>query len=283
VPSAFDQSSKAILEASLAEGGYLHRETEVSPDAQRIDVWYVPEPSRPRPTPPGHLLERMARGPCTFEPFSSTPGDDHVLACIRKQLNFLHIQSKAEAGLHPLPHQWLLSPGRPKNALRGIRAFSRRGWPRGVYDVAPLLRTSIVVISELPEETSTLAVRLMGRGQTFRRAAKELRSLPEDAFERRMLLPILVKYRLEVRATKASPEDKEFIMATESIMEVWERRIAASARLDGERRTVLRMLRSRFGELSPNVARVVENADEESLDRFTDRLFSAKTPEDVIA
>jgi hypothetical protein len=43
------------------------------------------------------------------------------------------------------------------------------------------------------------------------------------------------------------------------------------------------MLRLRFGELSAAVVARIESADAEMLDRFTERVFSARSAEDVVA
>ena len=82
----------------------------------------------------------------------------------------------------------------------------------------------IVVINELPERRDTLLLRLMGTGSTLRRAIDEVKALPEDALERRVMLPLLVRYRLSVPADPGrwTAEDKEFLMSTQDAYAVWE-------------------------------------------------------------
>jgi hypothetical protein len=77
----------------------------------------------------------------------------------------------------------------------------------------PGLRVQIVVIPELPKIRNTLLLRLLGRRPVRREALKELRTLPEDAWEKQLAHPWLVRLGLEVPIEQwALAEDKEFVM-----------------------------------------------------------------------
>ena len=56
----------------------------------------------------------------------------------------------------------LLGGGRPNSALSSLRFTPSPSWPRGFYDLGVALPLSIVVLSELPETSDTLAFRMMG-------------------------------------------------------------------------------------------------------------------------
>ena len=177
-----DQACKQMLRAVLQDVGSFMTEYEVSPEPQNADGYFVPNLHG---TPPvaGTLLGRMSRHSCLFEFFSTTPDTTEIGACLRKHLNLRHIVgNKQEA--HELPYQWIISSGKPLSALDACRANPADGWPRGVYRLPPVLFTSIVVASELPEVRSTLLLRLMGRGRTLRRAVADLKALSENDFER---------------------------------------------------------------------------------------------------
>jgi hypothetical protein len=66
-----------------------------------------------------------------------------------------------------------------------------------------------------------LILRLFGAGSTLRQAIAELKALPPDALERRVMLPILVRLRFEVPADQEqqTSEDREFLMSTQDAPE----------------------------------------------------------------
>jgi hypothetical protein len=98
-------------------------------------------------------------------------------------------------------------------------------WPSGIYEGPPLLWTRLVVVSELPVARDTLLLRLLGAGQVLKQAIAELKELQEEAPERMLALPILVRLRLEVPTdlSKRTSEDQEFLMDTQDIVENWRR------------------------------------------------------------
>ncbi|MDI1480017.1 DUF4351 domain-containing protein [Polyangium sp. y55x31] len=281
----YDQAYKQILCAALEPSGVFGPEIEVSPDPQRVDGFYVPDPARPSPIA-STLLGRMGRAACTFEVFSETPDDGELIACVRKHLNLRHILSGKDPPV-PLPRQWILSSGRPQKGLRALGARRERAWPSGVYAIPSGFATSIVAANELPEERSTLLLRLMGRGRTLRRAIAELRTLGDDDFERCTALPILVRFRIEAASGPVTPSDEEFLMSTQDVLEMWERRAeergAQRGLREGQRSLLLQLLRRRFGELPPAVVARVEAADTQALESFAARLLVAKSADEVVA
>ncbi|MDC3962032.1 Yae1 family protein [Polyangium jinanense] len=92
-------------------------------------------------------------------------------------------------------------------------------------------------------------------------------------------------------------------MNTQEIMDMWERQAKEQGRqegrlegrqeglqvgaqeglLRGQRRTMLQLLRLRFGELPQAVVARIEAADSAALDQWTARVLAAKTPEEVVA
>lgn len=142
-------------------------------------------------------------------------------------------------GDHPkvLPVQWIVSSGRPASALRGLR-FRRgavRRWGPGVYDGPPLTHTRLIVVAELAATRDTLLLRLLGAGRCLSRALKEVDALPEDAPERALTYPLLLKLRVEIPKDPAerTESDEEFIMATQDILDAYIEKLKQEGREEG--------------------------------------------------
>jgi hypothetical protein len=226
----------------------------------------------------------MTERPCSFEVFSAAPDPLEVEACLRKHLNLRHILRKTP-GEAELPRQWILSAGKPSSSLETTWARPATNWPSGVYELPPVFATSIIVLSELPEDRSTLFLRLMGRGRTLQRALRELKTLSDDEFEKCIALPLLVRFRLEVASAPVSPADEEFLMNTQETFEMFVQRVEQRGKLDGElkgelegqRKTVLRQLRRKFGALPDDVVTRVQTADAALLEQLEDKVLFAQS------
>ena len=277
-----------MLRAGLESRGSFTPEHEVSPEPQYADGYFVPNLALSSPIA-ATFLGRMTEQPSSFEVCSTTPDGQEVEGFIRKQLNLRHILYKRRKNEIALPQQWILSAGKPVTALEKTWGRPAANWPAGVYELPPMLATSIVVLSELPEERSTLFLRLFARGQTQRRALAELKLLSDDEFEKCIALPLLVRYRIEVARDPVSPVDQEFLMNTQETYEMFVQRITRDSeqrgKLDGmregHRETVLRLLRRKFGALPDQVVTRVQNADTALLEQLEDRVLFAKSLDEM--
>lgn len=214
----FDQLVKRLAREGLSPAGHVETDAEVSPDALRIDVVFLPDAVRARRAlAPLGLLGRMGRRSCTLESFHRTPPGDHVGDCLVKHWLFCR-ELRRRKPRPSMPTQWIIASGRPSDALAGL-CFRRSRWGAGIYDGPPLMRTRLVVVSGLPRTRDTLLVRLMGAGRTLKRAIADLRALPHNAPERLLALPILVRLRLEIPAdpAKQTKSDREFLMTTQDV------------------------------------------------------------------
>jgi len=201
----FDQALKQVIREVLTPEGIFDTETEVSPEPQRIDGYFVPHPTLSPSRSTLGLLGRMAARTCTFEPFHRTPDLDELSACIRKHLNFRHILSLRKPP-PDLPKLWVISSGRPVTGLTGLGCHPDQDFPQGVYVAAPLFYIGVVVVNALPVTRDTLLLRLMGAGKVLQ-------------------LPILLRLRLEVveSTEQRTSEEEEFLMSTQDIVDVWRR------------------------------------------------------------
>jgi hypothetical protein len=101
----------------------------------------------------------------------------------------------------------------------------------------------------------------MGAGRTLRRAIADVRTLPPEAPEHRLALPILVRLRLEISADPAQQTtiDREFLMTTQEI-DKYLAQVRDEGRYEGFAQAVLAAYEARFGAPPAAVVAAVTHA-----------------------
>jgi hypothetical protein len=273
----FDHAAKDMLRVSLEPDGAFESDAEVSPDTQRADGWFTPDPTRPPTRADLGLLGRMTTGACMLEPFHATPGEVEVSGCVRKVLSFRRVLSLRKPA-PPLPRLWIISAGRPEGGLEGFAFGSAAGWPVGVYFAPRLLFAGLVVTSELPRGRETLLLRLMGAGACLREALAELAALPGETRERAIAEPVLLRYRIEIAKEPANRtnEDEEFMTSTQEIFEAWKRETEEKGIEKGMKKgiergaaealaaTLVMIYEIHFGTMPPELKTVVEETEDKA-------------------
>jgi hypothetical protein len=289
----FDQFGKQMVRTAVASCGSVETDAEVPADTRRIDLWFMPDPAcEPVPGYLG-LLGRMTTGPSTLEFFHNTPSGDDLADCLIKHGQFRHYLSLRKPP-PPIPMQWVISSGRPKGGIEGLRLHPLEGWPPGIYEGPPLLWTRLVVVSELPVTPDTLLLRLLGAGQVLKQAIAELKALRTEDPARSLALPLLVRLRLEIPTDPAqrTDDDQEFLMQTQDIVETWRQEAiqegvkqgVKQGIQQGECAVLLRQLRQRFGDaVDAHVEQRIATASIEQIDLWTVRILSAATLAEVFA
>jgi len=245
----FDRFAKDLFQEALAPLGEVQVEFEVSVEPQRIDVLFVPGAGSEAARAALGLVGRMAQGPCLFEFFRRTPDVERVRDCLRKHLNFRHVQRR-RATSASAPALWVLSTGRPEGALVAFAAFPLAGWPAGVYAATSDLGLHLVVIAELPRDRSTLLVRLLGAGEVQRRALDDLRALPPTSPERTHAAPLLLRLRSQFlhRGPGArSDDEEEFIVNTQEWFEAYNQKLRFEGQKEGRAEGLRHMFARRLG------------------------------------
>ncbi|WP_437337950.1 hypothetical protein [Sorangium sp. So ce394] len=258
----FDRLAKDIAQEGLTPIGKVVTNAEVVGDAQHADVWYEPDPARASGRERLGLLGRIAATACTIEAYSDTPSVEEARACVEKHLALWRRSSARNREAEP-PFLWVLSTGRPTAVLDGLRAEPMAGWPAGVYEGPSLLRAAVVVLGELPRVRSTVLIRLMGGGRVLREAIEDFRQLPKDAPERAIALGPLLRFRAEVEQRgPATPEEEEFVMTTEELVEqfIEQGRTQGMAQgvAQGIAQGTIALYEARFGPMPPSLRSAVE-------------------------
>jgi hypothetical protein len=225
--SPFDQMSKQYLEEMLSPFGMVQRQYEVPGEAKFIDLWFVPRVVEGAVDRLG-LLGRMLQGPAVFEPYRNAPTrQDFRIGTMKLVWVQEDERRKAKLDVMPeedLPSLWILAPKVSKPFRRAFRLWQGRHWPKGVYLGGEGHKTGVVAIEELPETPETIWLRVLGRGETQKRAVEELQALPKSTPMRYKTLQLVFSWRVTINLEDLAAEfsTQEEIMALSEAYLAWE-------------------------------------------------------------
>jgi hypothetical protein len=287
--SSFPRSSKLICSAI---GGPFHRRSTSWHSSCRDTRYAVPDPACAAERARLGLLGELAERPCLFEPFHDTPTLRQLRRCLNKQHTWHHElerrarttatalgRDRTAADEVPFPALVVIGPGSPGTVLD---AYGCKPGGPGVYHAVWGLALRVVVISELPRTRETLILRLLGRGRLFRQALADLAELPSDAWERSVAMPLLVHFQFARDEHPTNEEDDVSSAEIRAWFEDYQRKLHSEGCKAGECSLLLRLLRTRFGELPAAVVARVEAAELTDLERWGERILSARTLAEVL-
>ena len=291
----FDILAKQIISTALESAGRVEAERQVVGPAQSVDIWFRPDPALAANLTAAGLLGRMGAEPCIIEPFRNTPGLTELQGCIGKQHALAHetaLTAKRSSEPRPgRPRLWVVSTGRPDTVLQAYDFEPMPDWPTGCYRARPeIWNLHLVVAHELPVTRDTLLMRLLGRGPTFRRAAGELDALPDSAWEKQLVQPLLVAFVVEISQNQeVDMEAREYLREVRARYAEWEKRVRREGReegraegeelgrLEGERILLRKLLTRRFGDLPTAILARLDQATSEQLELWGERVLTAET------
>ncbi len=168
----FDAFSKQYLEEFLTPLGTVQRQYEVPGESKFVDVWFVPETGTQQALTELGILGQMVQSMCLLEPFRNAPTRQEVRTSLLKLLWIQEDeQRKAKQDKNPLqetelPTLWVLAATASEPVITDTGGEIKSEWLPGIYFMADLLKTAIVVIDELPVIPETLLLRILGRDDT---------------------------------------------------------------------------------------------------------------------
>lgn len=284
----FDQLAKNVLETALSPLGEVRTQEEIHGEVQAADVLFRPV-AQPAIEPDlVGLLGRMARTSCLIEPFHTTARADAVLDCIDKHLTLRRkrVRAARKAGDTPdIPRLWVLSAGRPRSVVTGLRFAKLRGWPTGVWEGPPLLSLYLVVLSDLPESRDTLPLRLLAAGKTFWRAANEVRAMPRDQWESQAFGGKLIAYSQDIlqNPEEASEEDMRNAVDYQKMYDEWERDVFARGSEHNARQAITDIYEARFGAVPAALQAAIDAMTDISTLRRWTTLVATATSDEIAA
>ena len=200
---------KGLLEGVLFDLCDVYGEEEVVFDVKVFDMVVEPDPSRLSELDGRGLFGRFAREAypvCGFEAFHDPPSADdfddgllRVIALYQKRRAVWDAKPASTRGPAPVRARLcVVSAGSPDLARKQWGLVQRPEWPAGCLWAGSERGPHVIVASELPRTPETLMARMMGKGETLKRAYEDLRALPEGAWERRAAAAVLVTLRREL-------------------------------------------------------------------------------------
>ena len=265
---------------------------EVAGEVREIDVWFSPNKSvNPTEVSRLGLLGRFTATPAILEPFRNAATPTEICSCLLKLLEVRGEyerdakRNKQQLTESSLPMLWILSPTASQSVLEGFAAISDDGkWGTGIYFLPRYLRTAIVAIHQLPKTRETLWLRILGKGRVQNTAIDELEALPIDEPLRSRALELLfsLKTTLEV-SQNIDKEDRELIMRLSPLytqkLEEAERRGERKGQIEGQKKLVETLLKSRFGSLDNQLSTVIEPLLSLPTEEFTPLLLKLSREE----
>lgn len=297
-----DQFSKDYLEALLAPSGKVESPKRVAGEGRLIDVYFTPNSQQKASLQSLGLLGQFTQYPAILEPYRNAATADEIGDCLLKQLEVkAFLRRKANRAKRnkkskknknektnkklkssEIPKVWILTPTASKTKLSYFGASARKGWPKGVYFLAPGLRAAIVAIHQLPKRPETLWLRVLGRGKVQEQAIDELEALPDNNPYKEIGLELLYNLRNNLEAEKQPNEtDRELIMRLKPLYQQEKEQIQQQSRQEGrqegrqeERRTTIEnLLKVRFRSIDNELQSIVETLLPLSPEEFTPLLI----------
>ncbi len=289
----FDQLAKQYLEDFLEPLGTVQRNLEVPGEPKFVDLWFTPSPTR-SPSQDLGLLSRIASTPCLLEPFRNAPTHNEAKTCVLKLLWLQEDQRRKleNAGQkqteQSLPKLWILAATTTHSLITAAQGTLQAAWGDGIYHLAELFNTAIVVIDRLPTTPDTLWLRILGRDQVQQQAIAELLALPRSDPRRDRVLELLANWNVTIGLSDLNlTTDEErglMVQLSPAYLEWKQARIQEGrleGRLEGEIRTVLRLLDRRFGTLSDDRRAQIQCLSQAQIDHLADSLLDFATDADL--
>ena len=136
----------------------------------------------------------------------------------------------------------------------GAKLDSSGTWVEGVYFLPEYQKTALVAINQLPTTEATLWLRILGRGETQKQAAREIEALPSNHPFRRNILEIVGRWYVNLQVSQdLNEEDREVLMNLSAAYLKWREDVVQ----EGRREMVENLLQIRFGSLDEVLVGVI--------------------------
>jgi hypothetical protein len=288
----FDQFNKRLFQELLSPFGQVIPDLAVLGEERLIDVFFAPYPGAVPDFAELGILAQMVTQPALLEPFRSAVSDEDMQSCLIKLFSVFADQRRE----HPtipitVPAKlWILAAEISNRLLNDFNGVIDPTFGDGFYLLTQGLKTTVVVIDELPTTPETLWLRLMGKGRTQESAIAELLAMPESDPKRTNALSLLVSWRINIEITnQVESEEQRILMALSQTYLEWEKQTERRGLEQGieqgrerERRTILlNLLQVRYGTIDDALDAVIPDLMALNNEEWT-RLVLQLSKEDLI-
>ncbi len=218
----------------------MQLDARIAGESRRGDILFTEKRSHPGYRRKLGLLGELARGRVLFELFRNPPSVLELQSCVLKATELKTRDARsARRAKQPrssveAPSLCVVTPSMSGELAAQAAAAPRPSAVRGLYTLAPMWRTVIVVVNELPDDRSTLWLRLLGRGAVQAQAVRQLLEMPEREPLRDGTLRLLVAWQQSLPPPgQQSEEERELAMNWEQVYERWERKVMAKGMAEG--------------------------------------------------
>ncbi|MFS8065029.1 MAG: hypothetical protein ACMG6S_01530 [Byssovorax sp.] len=241
VRTCHDEWSKRALALWLKELGDVVLDARIAGESRRGDVLFTERRTRAAYRRKLGTLGDLAHGRVLFEPFRNPLTVLELKSCVLKAVD-LEARDARTARRARLPLSTVegtalcvITPTMSADFAAEASTTPLPGNVPGLYTLARMWSTVIVVVHELPENESTLWLRLFGRGKVQARAVQEFEEMSRRGPLGDATLQLLVAWRQSLpQPSERSDEEEELAMNLERVYERWERKVKAEGKLEGK-------------------------------------------------
>jgi hypothetical protein len=240
VRTCHDEWSKRALSLWLRELGDVVLDARIAGESRRGDVLFTERRQHAAYRRQLGTLGELARGRVLFEPFRNPLTVFELKSCVLKAVDLEARDARtARRAKRPLSTVGgtalcVITPTMSADFAVEAGTTPLPGTTRGLYTLAKMWSTVIVVVHELPDTEATLWLRLFGRGKVQARAVQQVGAISHQGPLGDATLQLLVAWRQSLpQPSERSEEEEELAMNLERVYERWEQKVKTQGKLEG--------------------------------------------------
>ncbi len=289
-----DDFVKEYLPELISNYGIVVSGKKIASQTKEIDVFFQPHSKVIDDSNQLGLLRKLLNTTCLFEVYRNSVTVNQIKECIGKLMDVttaITRENKKKNKDEEEVNLWILTPTLSEKILESFGAKRKNNWEEGIYFLAPALSTGIIVVHQLPVSEKTLWLRMLGKGKVQEKAIEELNTLPKDNPYRDSVLELVSNLftMLQLNQEKRkdlTKEDKELIM---KLSPVYKARLEEREQIGLQKGLqqeatllVVRQLKRKVGELSPNLEATIMGLPVNVLEDLGEALLDFNSVDDLI-
>jgi hypothetical protein len=234
-----DEWTKDALSLWLDGVGEVRVDARITGSTRRGDVLFTETKRNGHRRKTLGLLGKLARGCVLFEAFRNPVSPWEIETCLVKSIEHtaqqMRAARRAKQKQSTTRHTTLcvITPSASEEVKTEAELTLLSLDQPGVYRMARLLHTVVVVVDKLPENESTLWFRLLGRDDVQRRAVEELCKMQANKALGSATLELLIAWQQSLPLTVATNLEQEDSMSWRRVYKEWEQKTLKKGRSEG--------------------------------------------------